>query len=124
MEEPLHLDEAISRVPTEHCIVIDCLTLWTSNSLKHMTIADIESHAQDTSRLARQRVGHTIVVTNEVGLGITPENHLARTFVDLLGRVNSTWVALADRTILMIAGRTVEVVSRAPLRDLLDDIAP
>jgi len=56
--------------------------------------------------LARRR---GVVVTNEVGLGIVPANELARTFRDVLGAVNSTFAAHADRSLLMVAGRALEL---------------
>jgi adenosylcobyric acid synthase len=51
----------------------------------------------------------TIVVTNEVGLGIVPANPLARRFRDALGRVNAIWSAAARETLLVVAGRTLEL---------------
>ena len=53
----------------------------------------------------RARAARTIVVSNEVGLGIVPANELARRFRDVLGRVNAAWAAAADDAALVVAGR-------------------
>jgi adenosylcobinamide kinase/adenosylcobinamide-phosphate guanylyltransferase len=51
----------------------------------------------------------TIAVTNEVGLGIVPDNALARAYRDDLGRVNATWVAAADEAYFVVAGKTLRL---------------
>jgi adenosylcobinamide kinase/adenosylcobinamide-phosphate guanylyltransferase len=48
-----------------------------------------------------------VVISNEVGLGIVPDNELAREYRDVLGRVNQRWVAAADHALLMVAGRAL-----------------
>jgi adenosyl cobinamide kinase/adenosyl cobinamide phosphate guanylyltransferase len=50
-----------------------------------------------------------VVVSNEVGLGIVPANELARTFRDVLGGVNAAFARCAERSVLMVAGRTLEL---------------
>ncbi len=123
IEEPVLLAPALSRVPSEHCLVIDCLTLWTSNALETLSPVEVEQQSRDAARLAKDRVGRTIVVTNEVGLGVVPDNPLARTYVDLLGRVNTSWAEVADRMILMVAGRIVPLAPRTSVEGYLDDLA-
>jgi adenosylcobyric acid synthase len=62
----------------------------------------------------------TIVVTNEVGLGIVPtDNALSRAYRDLLGRVNAIWADAADRAYLLIAGRALALAKTDPLSELL-----
>jgi adenosyl cobinamide kinase/adenosyl cobinamide phosphate guanylyltransferase len=68
--------------------------------------------------LAARRAG-AIVVSNEVGLGIVPANPLAREYRDTLGAVNTAFAALAERAVLLVAGRVLEL---APAADLLEDI--
>jgi adenosyl cobinamide kinase/adenosyl cobinamide phosphate guanylyltransferase len=123
IEEPLRLREMLIEVPLDDCLVIDCLNLWTSNSLEHFDPLEIEHQAYKASRIAAKRVGHTIVVTNEVGLGVVPANDLARVFVDLLGRVNTTWAEVADHMILMIAGRALSLTSTSLPWEPLNDSA-
>ena len=83
-------------------ILIDCLTLWLSNVM----LADMDvpaTSAELTDALAAAR-GPIVAVSNEVGLGIVPDNALARAFRDAQGRLNQQIAALADRVILMAAG--------------------
>lgn len=124
IEEPLDLDDALARVPKEDCLIIDCLTLWTANSLETLSPAEVERQSRRTARLASEREGHTIVVTNEVGLGVIPDNALARAYVDVLGRVNASWAAVAGRMMLMVAGRVVTLAPGISLEGFSDDATP
>jgi adenosyl cobinamide kinase/adenosyl cobinamide phosphate guanylyltransferase len=91
-------------------IVIDCLTLWVANLLaKGASAAEIESSAAEV--LGALRARDCVVVTNEVGLGIVPVNELARRFRDVLGDVNARFAAAADRAVLMVAGRALDLAS-------------
>ncbi|MFN5720538.1 MAG: bifunctional adenosylcobinamide kinase/adenosylcobinamide-phosphate guanylyltransferase, partial [Bradyrhizobium sp.] len=82
--------------------LVDCLTLWLSNLL-HAE----RDWSQEVTRLAealsRQR-SPVILVTNEVGLGIVPDNALARTFRDAAGLMNQTIAAAADEVEFVVAG--------------------
>jgi adenosylcobinamide kinase/adenosylcobinamide-phosphate guanylyltransferase len=83
-------------------VLVDCLTLWLSN----LTLADADIEAE-TARLeaALARIPAPVVlVSNEVGLGIVPDNALARRFRDAQGRLNQRMAARADRVVLMVAG--------------------
>jgi len=102
VEEPRNLAGALRAAPPEACVVIDCLTLWVANTMD-------EELAREAAAIAAARQGDTIVVTNEVGMGIVPENELARSYRDLLGRVNAIWADAADRVLLVVAGRTLEL---------------
>ena len=89
-------------------IVIDCLTLWVANLLgEGAGAAEIESAAAEMLRALRAR--DCVVVTNEVGLGIVPDNALARSYRDTLGRVNAEWAALADEAYFVVAGRPLRL---------------
>jgi adenosylcobinamide kinase/adenosylcobinamide-phosphate guanylyltransferase len=88
-------------------VLVDCLTLWLSNLM--LADADIEA---ETARLeeALARTTHpAVLVTNEVGLGIVPDNALARKFRDAAGRLNQRMAARADRVVLMVAGLPLKV---------------
>jgi adenosylcobinamide kinase/adenosylcobinamide-phosphate guanylyltransferase len=105
VEAPRDIADAIERA--EGAVLIDCLTLWLSNLM--LAGADI---AAETARLERilSRVVHPVVlVANEVGLGIVPENALARRFRDAAGRLNQAMAARADRVVLMVAGIPMQV---------------
>ena len=95
VEEPVDLHRAVGSVPARDTIVIDCLSLWIANG--------------GDGTVAHEREGLTIAVTNEVGLGIVPDNALARAYRDELGRVNASWVEAADEAYFVVAGRTLRL---------------
>jgi adenosyl cobinamide kinase/adenosyl cobinamide phosphate guanylyltransferase len=99
IEEPIELAQAIASVPDDATVVVDCLSLWVANG----------GSGDDALRAAADRAGLTLVVTNEVGMGIVPVNALARSYRDDLGRVNAAWAAAADEAYLVVAGRTLEL---------------
>jgi adenosyl cobinamide kinase/adenosyl cobinamide phosphate guanylyltransferase len=102
VEAPRDLVGALEKNAGGGGVLVDCLTLWLSNLM--LADADIEA---ETTRLeaALARVDRPIVlVSNEVGLGIVPDNALARRFRDAQGRLNQRMAARADRVVLMVAG--------------------
>ncbi len=107
IEAPVELAEAIAAAPAECAVIVDCLTLWTTNVLAAHEPTEIERLAEAGAAVARRRSGLTIVVSNEVGLGIVPDNVLARSYRDVLGRVNAIWADAADRALLLVAGRAL-----------------
>lgn len=107
VDAPLDLVEAIDRVPVGTPLLIDCLTLWLTNHM--LAEHDLEREgARLEAALARPR-GPWFVVANEVGLGIVPDNALARRFRDAAGRLNQRIAARADRVLFMVAGLPLEV---------------
>jgi adenosylcobinamide kinase / adenosylcobinamide-phosphate guanylyltransferase len=101
VEEPVDLAGALAAAPPGDTVIVDCLSLWVSNVLG--------SEDDGALAAARARGGLTIAVTNEVGMGIVPDNALARTYRDALGRVNAAWAGAADEAYLVVAGRTLEL---------------
>ncbi len=91
-------------------MIIDCLTLWVSN-LMYAGRSDnqVREAAASTGALAAQRSGPVVAVSNEVGMGIHPETPLGRHYRDLLGWVNQTWAAASTTTLLLVAGRAIEL---------------
>jgi len=83
-------------------VLIDCLTLWLSNVM--LAEMDVSAACADLIDALAATRGPIIAVSNEVGLGIVPDNALARAFRDAQGRLNQEVAALADRVILMAAG--------------------
>ena len=127
LEEEIELVRALGGVPDGHTIIVDCLTLWTSNMMwKDHAESAILSAAESASELAAERDGTVLVITNEVGLGIHPESELGRTYRDTLGRVNQAFARRADATLLMVAGRALRLSDPDELlEDLqLDDDLP
>lgn len=118
VEEPLDLEGALGAAPRESCVVVDCLTLWVANLLERGHPAgEIEDRGRTAAGIAAGRDAPTVAVTNEVGSGIVPANRLARAFRDLHGRVNAAWADAAERALLVVAGRILEL-DRA---EMLDD---
>jgi adenosyl cobinamide kinase/adenosyl cobinamide phosphate guanylyltransferase len=107
VEEPLELADAIVDVPDRDCLIIDCLTLWTANMLAVRGADATRADAVRVAAAAGARAGLTIAVTNEVGLGVVPDHVLGREYRDLLGRVNASWAAAAERAYLLVAGRAL-----------------
>jgi len=106
VEEPVELGRAVAEAPGADVLVVDCLSLWVANVLERGAVEDA---AAEAARLAAGRPGLTIAVTNEVGLGIVPDNELARRYRDALGRVNAIWAAAAGEAYFVVAGRALRL---------------
>jgi adenosylcobinamide kinase / adenosylcobinamide-phosphate guanylyltransferase len=119
IEEPLRLHEILETIDEQRCVVIDCLTLWTANALERLGAVDAEAHAAAAAARAAGRPGLTIVVSNEVGLGLVPDNPLGRSYRDLLGRVNTLWAGAAAHAYLLVAGRAVPLATTDAISELL-----
>jgi adenosylcobinamide kinase/adenosylcobinamide-phosphate guanylyltransferase len=105
IEEPQKLGAALqSLCGCADVVVVDCLTLWVSNLLQEYHDEAILAEADRLSSLLVQTPFSTIVVTDEVGWGVVPDNPVARRFRDLLGWTNQTVAGVADEVILMAAG--------------------
>ncbi|OLD06543.1 MAG: hypothetical protein AUI56_02920 [Actinobacteria bacterium 13_1_40CM_2_66_13] len=116
VEAPLDLQAAIDSAPGTDFVIVDCLTLWVSNLMGAGRGADsILALAGDAARTLAHRRG--VVVTNEVGLGIVPANELARAYRDVLGAVNVAFADCAERSLLMVAGRALELKPMDPIID-------
>jgi adenosylcobinamide kinase/adenosylcobinamide-phosphate guanylyltransferase len=101
IEEPLEIAKAVRHaVSNFDVIVIDCLTLWLSNMMMAGREADLDPNL---GQVAAADIP-CIVVTNEVGCGIVPENVLSRRFRDLAGALNQQAVAQATEAYWMIFG--------------------
>ena len=103
VEEPLDLTGALARhAVAGRPVLVDCLTLWLSNLMG--AGRDVEA---GTAALVAALAGlpaPVVLVSNEVGAGIVPDNELARAFVDAQGRLNQTLAAAAVRVVLVAAG--------------------
>jgi adenosylcobinamide kinase / adenosylcobinamide-phosphate guanylyltransferase len=110
IEAPLELVRAFDSIPAGAFVILDCLTLWVANALEAgWTDEDVERAAAAVATIAAGRERPTVVVTNEVGLGVVPQTALGRAYRDLLGRVNAVFAAEAEHAYLMIAGRVLEL---------------
>ncbi|MFU0503257.1 bifunctional adenosylcobinamide kinase/adenosylcobinamide-phosphate guanylyltransferase [Pseudaminobacter sp. NGMCC 1.201702] len=107
IDAPLDLVGAIGDVPDGRPLLVDCLTLWLTNHL--LAGHDLEQECERLeSALAAPR-GPWFVVANEVGLGIVPDNALARKFRDAAGRLNQRVAARANSVSFMVAGLPLQV---------------
>lgn len=103
VEAPIALAEAIAHhAARRRVLLIDCLTLWTSNLL--LASMDIASARRGLVDALRGRAGPIVLVANEVGLGIVPDNALARAFRDAAGELNQAIAAAADEVLFIAAG--------------------
>ena len=110
VEAPRDLPAALSKVPDGAMVVIDCVSLWVSNELgAGLDGASIEAAARAVATCAAERTGPVVCVSNEVGSGIIPINALARTYGDVLGRVNQRLAAVAAPALLIVAGRALRL---------------
>ena len=109
-EAPADLPGLVASAPAGGTVLIDCLTLWVSGMLEKGQDAP-----RETARLAAalNREGRTLVVTNEVGMGVVPATPLGRAFRDAAGIANMAVAAVADRVILCVAGLPVVVKGSA-----------
>ena len=99
LDLPLHLQQLqdVGRV-----VLVDCLTLWGTNLM--MADADIIASARALVECVETWKGRLILVSNEVGLGIVPDNKMARDFRDHAGRLHQRIAAVADEVFFVAAG--------------------
>ena len=111
LEVPVELPEAIKNKSTHaDLILVDCLTLWVSNLLMESDdMARIEQVVQRLTLSLETARCPVILVSNETGTGIVPENRLARQFRDVVGLTNQRVAACVDRVIWMVAGIPVTI---------------
>jgi adenosylcobinamide kinase/adenosylcobinamide-phosphate guanylyltransferase len=119
VEEPIALEDALLQCKGKFdTILIDCLTVWTANLMHHedQDSDRVLAHADRLAEVLRDLKASVILVSNEVGSGIVPENEMARTYRDLLGGMNQRIAAAADEVILMVAGCPLTVKQAAEAR--------
>ena len=110
VEAPLELVQAFDAIPTRAFVILDCLTLWVANAIEAgWSDEDVERAGAAVATIAAAREQPTVVVSNEVGLGLVPQTPLGRSYRDLLGRINAVFAAEAEQAYLMIAGRTLQL---------------
>lgn len=108
IEAPLALAEAIRAHDTpDFALLVDCLTLWVTNLL--LSDHDIEAATASLTDAVASARGQMILVSNEVGLGIVPENALARRFRDEAGKVNQRVAAAASEVQFVAAGLNIRI---------------
>jgi len=109
VEAPHDLAEALQAAPAGSAVLVDCLTLWLSNRM--LAEADMDREIDALEAALAKHQGALVLVSNEVGLGIVPDNALARRFRDKQGMLNQRLAARAARVVVMVAGLPVPVKS-------------
>jgi adenosylcobinamide kinase/adenosylcobinamide-phosphate guanylyltransferase len=110
-EEPLAVAELLRKLSSRYqAVLLDCLTLWLSNVMAH-TEGDSVVLARSDELVAAIKgfSGSCIVVSNEVGLGIVPDNPLARKFRDFAGTLNQKMARAADEVYFTASGIPVRI---------------
>ncbi len=111
IEEQLDPAAVLARCPDGATVLIDCLTLWIANLMykadlqeRHLEEEEVLARTEHLADVARQRQGDLVMVTGEVGQGLTPDNRQARLFRDLVGRCNQCMGSRADAVYLVSCG--------------------
>jgi adenosylcobinamide kinase/adenosylcobinamide-phosphate guanylyltransferase len=107
IEEPLKVAETIGSLDSEDTVILlDCVTLWLNNLYMEYG-EDQETIDEAIEKLARQLTdirGAVVVVSNEVGMGIVPDNQLSRTYRDTAGYMNQRIARLSVKVVVVLAG--------------------
>lgn len=106
-EAPLDLVGALAATQGEGARLVDCLTLWLSNLMHHGR--DWRRETEALAEALKRQSGPVILVTNEVGLGIVPDNALARAYRDAAGTMNQILAQAADSVLFVVAGLPMTV---------------
>ncbi len=106
IEAPRDLPAALDAAGDAPALV-DCLTLWLTNLM--LAGQDIDAARDSLLAALTRRAAPTVLVSNEVGLGIVPDNALARAFRDEAGRLHQAIAARAGRVVFMVAGLAMGV---------------
>lgn len=125
VEEPLDLATAVeAAIGDSEMVLVDCITVWVSNHICHIIAPESSSEwhhevealgdrlRDQVARLvaiSRSSGATLLLVSNEVGLGLVPDNPLGRAYRDLLGAINRQMAAEAGKVLLMVAGLPLDV---------------
>lgn len=112
IEEPRDIKTAFEDCSAEEIVLFDCATMWLNNVM--MDEADIPSQTDLLLETLKAAPCPIVIVTNEVGHGIVPENKLARQFRDAQGRLNQKLATQADLVVLVTAGLPLSLKGTLP----------
>lgn len=111
VEDEVGLAAALASRSDAGVLVVDCLTLWINNLMRRAEVEgrdlgddEMIDEARRVSEAARSAAGTTILVSNEVAMGIVPDSPMVRLYRDLVGRCNQTVAAAADVVVLTVCG--------------------
>jgi adenosylcobinamide kinase/adenosylcobinamide-phosphate guanylyltransferase len=113
VEAPLELTQAIAtHTAADTVVLVDCLTLWVSNLMMETDAREAQAYTSKIRQLVRSLKtvhGPIVLVSNEVGTGIVPENQMARLFRDVVGTLNQEIARAATTVFWMVAGIPVKI---------------
>ncbi len=114
IEEPVALADALIIASASHdVILVDCLTLWITNLL--LANEDVAKHVGElVAVLVQLKAAKIVLVSNEVGLGIVPDNAMARTFRDLAGAAHQRLAEICDDVYFIVAGLPMTLKGDSP----------
>ncbi|MFD1198538.1 bifunctional adenosylcobinamide kinase/adenosylcobinamide-phosphate guanylyltransferase [Brucella gallinifaecis] len=108
IEEPLNLVGALAKhARHDSFVLVDCLTLWITNLM--MAEQNIAAETEALIKALPTLSGPVVFVSNEVGMGIVPENRMAREFRDSAGFLHQAMASVADEVYLLVAGLPLKV---------------
>lgn len=112
VEAPLDIESALRNVAPDTVVLLDCATLWLSNHL--LAGSNLDIVCDQLVAAISECIGAVVVVSNEVGFGIVPENAMARQFRDAQGKLNQQLAATSDLAVLVVAGLPVVLKGKLP----------
>lgn len=111
IEEQIDVAGVVSRVTDHNVVLVDCVTLWINNLMyaaerqsRDVTENEVVEECRRLLDAAQMCPGTVIFVSNEVGMGVVPDNAAARSYRDLVGRANQVIAARSDTVTLMSCG--------------------
>jgi len=112
IETPLDAAGALVQVHETEVVLLDCATMWLTNHL--LAENDISAESDRLLKALEVCAGRVVVVSNEVGLDVVPDNKLARQFRDAQGKLNQAIAARADLAALVVAGLPMVIKGNLP----------
>ncbi len=112
IEDPLDVAPALAELTSDHACLIDCATMWLTNHL--LAKNDLEQCQSAFLDALKSCAAPIVVVSNEVGQGIVPDNALSRQFREAQGRLNIALAAQADLVVQVTAGLPLVLKGKLP----------
>ncbi|MEL6639811.1 MAG: bifunctional adenosylcobinamide kinase/adenosylcobinamide-phosphate guanylyltransferase [Pseudomonadota bacterium] len=113
IEAPLDVYGPLSQIDASHVVLLDCVTLWLTNVM--LAEKDIDSEIETLLGAIRSTQCDVVVVSNEVGMGIVPDNALSRRFRAAQGGLNQRLSRVADTVVTVIAGLPLALKGNLPV---------
>ena len=114
VEAPRDAAAALAAIAPADCVLLDCATMWLTNQL--MAEADLDEKTDQLLAAITGCAGPVVVVSNELGLGVVPDNALCRAFRSAQGRLNQKLATHAGLAVLVVAGLPVVLKGTLPGR--------